>query len=334
MSALPKLYQFADLNHWETFEKNIITGQQLVEKGHRVAGYKASDNYHLPDKDGKYNFAADWHIDAFMLDSIRSYQEAGLAWFLYHFARWDRPIGSRTVIVQKNFEYFMRALAHLRNAGVITEEVHDNLPCACFDAEQNGEQLKKAGLKKADVSSMLKDMLEPFLERFPNVIFYSGSWWVYEWVDDKTMEWIAERTTCWEPQYDVYLSNDGKFMPDFAKSRWRDYDEYFEKSLTLPPFYKKEFALTAADAKGKLLAHQYTAQAKIMVKGHWIGTDYNLSALDKEEWFKFTGIDGAVVPPPEPPAPPPVNPPPTPYPPVETQLDRIEKKVDALLARK
>lgn len=287
--TLPTLYQFADLSHWESG----LPGQALADIGHRIAVRKASDNYNMPDKDGKYYWNPERHYDAWFLDGVRSDLEAGLAWVGFHFARYDRPLplAGEAAIVQANFDNYMDSLQMLVNEGIVTQEQLDSVICACFDSEQSASQLQAAGRSRAKVSSMTKDMIGLYLERFPNLIFYSGSWWTDQWIDDSTMEWIAERTTCWEPQYVSIKGAEGNYWPDPTGG----VDWYIENHFTIPHGFQKEFATSADDAKGKIFAWQYTDAAR--VPGYSVGVDFNLTAMSKGELFKFTGTDGSVDPP-------------------------------------
>jgi len=284
------LYQFIDTSH----HKGLITGQELANLGHRLRIAKASDNYHMPDKNGVFDFAADRHYDAWFVDSVKSDREAGLVWIGYHFARFDRPLplSNRTQIVQKNLDYFLIALHMLVDAGVLTEAQFKALPCAVLDMEQDAGQLRNAGFtpKDANINAMAKDMVKLYLTRFKNLVLYSGSWWTDEWLSPETTQWMAERVTVWEPEYKDTNAVFYPLNPDYKPS--------------VPKGFQNTYAQSASDIVGKMIAWQYTNKGRI--PGHNTAIDMNLTQMPKEEWYKLTGIDGAVDPPP----PPPIDPPP------------------------
>jgi hypothetical protein len=271
-----ELYQFADVSH----HKGDLDMQAFASLGHRVVISKASDNYHLPDKNGKYDFSAERHYDARFVENFVNTREAGMVAGAYHFCRFDRPrpVSNRVGIVQANLEYFKIAINRL------PEQYQAEVDTAIMDMEQSREQLRAAGLNRTIVSEMAKDMMTLFLENFSRVIFYSGTWWTDEWLTRETTEWMAERAGVWEPEYVSLVGN-------------YPFDKNYKPSV--PKGFSNEYALSADDYIGKLFAWQYTPKGRI--PGEFSNIDLNLTALKKEELFKLFHQEGAVDPPPEPP---------------------------------
>ena len=104
-------YQFADISH----HKGDVDIQVFASAGHRIVISKASDNYHLPDKNGQYDFPAERHFDSRFVDNFTNTRAAGLVAGAYHFCRFDRPkpVNNRAAIVQANLTYFQTAIAML-----------------------------------------------------------------------------------------------------------------------------------------------------------------------------------------------------------------------------
>lgn len=270
------LYQFADISH----HKGELDMQAFASLGHRIVISKASDNYHLPDVNGKYDFSAERHYDARFVENFVNTRETGMVAGAYHFCRFDRPspVTNRTRIVQANLDYFQIAIKRL------PEQYQDEVDVAIMDMEQSGEQLRAANLSRTIVSEMAKDMMTLFLENFSRVILYSGSWWTDEWLTRETTEWMAERVGVWEPEYVSLVAN-------------YPFDKNYQP--TVPKGFSNEYALTADDYIGKLFAWQYSPKGRI--PGVFSNIDLNLTALKKEELFKLFHQEGAVDPPSEPP---------------------------------
>ncbi|HKJ26161.1 MAG TPA: GH25 family lysozyme [Anaerolineales bacterium] len=271
-----ELYQFADVSH----HKGALNIQAFADLGHRIVVSKASDNYHLPDINGKYDFAADRHYDARFVENFVNTRESGLVAGAYHFCRFDRPLplGNRAAIVQANLDYFQIAIKRL------PEQYQDEVDTAIMDMEQSADQLRAAGLNRAVISAMAKDMVTLFLENYSHVILYSGSWWTDEWLTSEATEWMAERVGVWEPEYVTLISN-------------YPWNKNYKPSV--PKGFSNEYAESVDDYIGKLFAWQYTAKGRI--PGEFSNIDLNLTALKKEELFKLFHQEGAVDPPPEPP---------------------------------
>lgn len=270
------LYQFADISH----HKGAVDIQNFASLGHRIVISKASDNYHLPDINGKYDFSANRHYDARFVQNFVNTRQAGLVAGAYHFCRFDRPlpVTNRVGIVQANLEYFLIAINRL------PEQYQDEVDTAILDMEQSPEQLRAAGLNRSIVSEMAKDMVTLFMENFSHVILYSGSWWSDEWLTAEATEWMAERMGVWEPEYVTLIAN---------------YPWNKNHKPSVPRGFSNEYALSADDYIGKLFAWQYTARGQ--VPGISSNVDLNLTAMKKEELFKLFHQEGAVDPPPEPP---------------------------------
>jgi GH25 family lysozyme M1 (1,4-beta-N-acetylmuramidase) len=268
------LYQFPDISH----HKGDLDIQIFANAGHRIVISKASDNYHLPDINGKYDFAAERHYDSRFVQNFTNTRQAGLVAGAYHFCRWDRPTATRPQIVQANLDYFQTAVK------LLPAENQKEVVTAVLDMEQSATQLQAAGLNRTVISEMAKDMVTLFLENYENVILYSGSWWTDEWLTQATTEWMAERVGVWEPEYVTLVGND-------------PYNLNYKPSV--PKGFLNEYALKANDVVGKLFAWQYTAGGRFTNITSSI--DLNLTALPKEELFTLFHQEGAVDPPPPPP---------------------------------
>jgi len=270
------LYQFADISH----HKGDLDIQIFANAGHRMVISKASDNYHLPDINGKYDFAAERHYDSRFVQNFTNTRAAGLVAGAYHFCRFDRPLplSNRTAIVQANLDYFQTAINMLppaNQAEVVT---------VILDMEQSATQLQAAGLSRTVVSNMAKDIVTLFLENYQNVCLYSGSWWTDVWLTQTTTEWMAARMSVWEPEY-VAVSNNDPLNPDYQPS--------------LPKGFKNEYAVAANDMIGKMFAWQYTDTGRFPNIASNI--DLNLTALPKAELYTLFNQEGSVDPPPTPP---------------------------------
>ena len=273
-----ELYQFADVSH----HKGDLDISKFAAMGHRILISKASDNYHLPDINGRYDFSANRHYDARFVQNFVNARENGLIAGAYHFCRWDRPLplSNRTAIVEANLANFQDAISRL------PQEYQDEVDTAILDMEQSASQLNAAGLNQNTVSAMAKDMVELFMENFERVILYSGSWWTDVWLTTATTEWMAERMGVWEPEYLTLVNN---------------YPWNRNHKPSLPKGFLNEYALTADNYIGKMFAWQYTDRGR--VDGVDSNIDLNLTAMIKEELFKLFHQDGAVDPPPPPPPP-------------------------------
>lgn len=270
------LYQFSDISH----HKGDLDIQIFANAGHRLVVSKASDNYHLPDQDGKYDFAAERHYDSRFVQNFTNTRAAGLVAGAYHFCRFDRPLplGNRAAIVQANLDYFQYAVK------LLPTDLQQEVVTVVLDMEQSATQLKAAGLTRTSVSGMAKDMVALFLEHYEKVILYSGSWWTDEWLTKEATEWMAQRVGVWEPEY-VPVEDNMPLQPNYQPS--------------VPKGFSNTYALTANDLVGKLFAWQYTAGGRF--PGVSSNIDMNLTALPKEELFTLFHQDGAVDPPPPPP---------------------------------
>jgi GH25 family lysozyme M1 (1,4-beta-N-acetylmuramidase) len=270
------LYQFADVSH----HKGELDMQTFASAGHRIVISKASDNYHLPDIEGKYDFSADRHYDARFVENYVHTREVGLVAGAYHFCRFDRPLPlyDRTGIVQANLDYFQIAI------GMLPAQYQDEVDTAILDMEQSADQLVAAGLGRNSISDMAKDMVTLFLENYSNVILYSGSWWTDEWLTTDVTEWMAERVSVWEPEY-VRVENNEPLNKDYQPS--------------VPRGFSNEYVSSAADAIGKMFAWQYTPVGRF--PGIYSNIDLNYTAMKKEELYIYFHQDGAVDPPEPPP---------------------------------
>ena len=270
-------YYFADISH----HKGELDISVFAQAGHRLVISKASDSYHLPDKEGNYNFAADRHYDSRFVENYVKTRENGLAAGAYHFFRFDRPlpVTNRVQIVKKNLEYFQIAIGMLPSA-------HQDIQCVILDIEQSATQLIAAGLNKASVSDMAIDMVKLFAEHYKYLILYSGSWWTNEWLTWDCTEWMAERMAVWEPEYRI---QDGSVVPP---------DVDYQPSV--PKGFSTEYVTSVDDFNGKMFAWQFSS------KGNFFGVnniDTNQYRMPKDEVFKLFNTDGSVDPP-EPPVPP------------------------------
>jgi GH25 family lysozyme M1 (1,4-beta-N-acetylmuramidase) len=272
------LYQFADISH----HKGEVDIQKFAELGHRIVISKASDNYHLPDKDGNFDIPAERHYDARFVDNFVHTREAGLVAGAYHFCRFDRPrpISDRQAIVQANLDYFQYAVSLLPTA------YQEEVDTAILDMEQSATQLEAAGLRRNTISDMAKDMVTLFMENYSQVILYSGSWWTNEFLTREVTEWMAEQISVWEPEYVRLVGND-PYNLDYQPS--------------VPYGFSNEYATSADDINGKLFAWQYTNKGRI--DGLYPSIDLNLTALKKEDLYLLFHQDGTV----DPPEPPPGN---------------------------
>jgi len=269
------LYQFPDISH----HKGDLDIQIFANAGHRLVISKASDNYHLPDRNGRYDFSAERHYDSRFVQNFTNTRAAGLIAGAYHFCRFDRPlpVSNRTAIVQANLDYFQIAI------GMLPPENQSEVVTVVMDMEQSATQLTAAGLNRTVISGMAKDMVTLFLEHYENVILYSGSWWTNEWLTQATTEWMAERISVWEPEY-VTIENNLPLNQAYQPS--------------VPKGFSNQYALKANDIVGKLFAWQYTATGRFPTINSNI--DLNLTALPKEELFLLFQQDGSVDPPPPP----------------------------------
>ena len=252
------LYQFADISHHE----GDIDIQAFANQRHNLLVCKASDNYHLPDIHGNYNFAAEQHTDSRFVQNFSGARANGLAAGAYHFCRFDRPLPltKRTAIVEANLAYFQAAIRQL------PDQHQAEIETAILDMEQSPEQLKAAGLNRTIVSAMAKDMVSLFLEHYRHVILYSGSWWTDEWLTAETTGWMAERIGVWEPEYIKLASN---------------YPQNTNYQPSLPKGFSNDYAASADDLTGKLFAWQYTAKGRL--PGISADIDLNLTALNQTE---------------------------------------------------
>ena len=304
-------YEFADVSH----HKGDLDHSVFPAYGHRLAIVKASDNYHLPDKEGKYDFAAERHYDSRFHDNVMGFRAAGLPVGMYHFARFDRPLGvTRAQIVDKNLEYYLQAISFLPSP------LKNNVKCGILDMEQSATQLEAAGFtrKGVAINDMALAMVKLWHQTFDYVIFYAGSWWTDEWLTAATTDKIADMTMCWEPEYvSGALSLDKQHLGALKK-------EYIPK----PPIgFEPQFMIDLTQGNGKLFAWQFTAHGR--VPPHTVDIDLNVTELPKDQLYKLFNMDGAVDPPPEPP-----EPPEPPLPPEPTDpLVRIEKKLDRIISK-
>lgn len=252
------LYQFADVSHHE----GVIDIQVLANQGHNLLICKASDNYHLPDIHGSYDFAAERHTDSRFVQNFSGARANGLAAGAYHFCRFDRPLplAKRSAIIEANLAYYQTAIRQ------IPEQHQNEIKTAILDMEQSPKQLRAAGLNRATVSEMAKEMVTLFLEQYRQVILYSGSWWTNEWLTRETTEWMAERIGVWEPEYVPLTGN----MPR---------NTTYQPSL--PKGFANSYATRAADLTGQLFAWQYTAKGRL--PGISADIDLNLTALNQSE---------------------------------------------------
>lgn len=270
-------YKFADVSH----HKKVLPFQSFADLGHRLAIAKASDSYHMPDKNGQYDIPADRHFDAYFVDNYVGFRSVGLLCAGYHFVRFDMPSGaSKDVIIQKNLDYYIQSLE------MLPDEYWPEIHVGIIDMEQDGNQLIAAGLSKANVSNMAVKIVEKFNAAFDRLIFYSGSWWTDQWLTNDALAVIASMTTCWEPEYPSgMLAADGhSITPSFQ--------EYIP---SVPNGFTPEFTVSADDTIGKLFAHQYTSSGR--VPGVNSNIDLNRTEMSKEQLYKFFGQDGAVDPP-------------------------------------
>ncbi|MCB2178593.1 hypothetical protein KQH61_04175 [bacterium] len=270
-------YPFADLSH----HKGAVNIQVFANAGHRLVVSKASDNYHLPDKNGIYDIPAERHYDSRFVDNFTNTRAAGLVAGAYHFCRFDRPLplSNRVAIVQANLTYFQTAI------GRLPQEHQETVQTAILDMEQASTQLQAAGLTPILVSAMAKDIVTLFMEHYEHVILYSGSWWSDQWLTRETTEWMAERMGVWEPEYITLIGNK-PWNPNFKPS--------------VPAGFSNEYATKADDYIGKMFAWQFTNKSRFDGINSLI--DLNQTSMPKEELYKLFHQDGAVdPPPPEPP---------------------------------
>ena len=262
-------FRFPDVSH----HKGDLNMQIFADAGYRLVVSKASDNYHLPDKSGKYDFAAERHYDAWFVDNVLKTREAGLVAGAYHFCRWDRPVSSKTEIVKANYRNFQTAIERLPFQ-------HQHFNCAILDMEQSATQLNAAGLNKYEVSAMARDMVELFGEHFEYLILYSGSWWSDVWLTADVTSWMATRMAVYEPEYKS-IYNNKPISPNYSPS--------------VPSGFSNEYATSADDFVGKMFAWQFTD------KGRFPGIDSNIdlnqTRMPKSELYRIFGQDGSVDPP-------------------------------------
>lgn len=291
-------YPFVDLSH----HKGQVDHQAFANAGHRLGISKASDNYHLPRIDGKYDIPAEIHTDAYFAINFMGFRQVGLATAGYHFARFDRPLGaSRAKIVEMNLQYYLDAL------DTLPPEEREKITMGILDMEQDASQLYAAGFKPKgpNINAMALHMVSIFSSEFQRLMFYSGSWWANEWLSTATLEKIAELSMCWEPEYiSLALSQDKQNVSLFRQN-------YVP---SLPTGFVQEWMTKADDPNGKLFAWQFSVGGRF--PGSESNLDLNVTEMDKEEIFKLFGTDGAV----DPPEPPPTGG----LEPIVEQLDRIE----------
>lgn len=268
-------YHFADISHFQ----GAVDVQVFARAGYSLAIIKASDNYHMPDANGRYDFAAQRHTDAYFTGNFVRTRAASLVAGAYHFCRFDRPLplSRRTAIVQANLENFQNAV------GQLPAEHRASIHTAILDMEQSAVQLHLAGLTPVIVSGMAKDLVTLFLEHYARVILYSGSWWTDQWLTSETTEWMAERVGVWEPEY-VSINGNRPGNPAYQPS--------------VPAGFSNQYALSAADYLGKLFAWQFTNKARFT--GMDGAIDLNQTRLPKEELFRLFHQPAGDWPSPEP----------------------------------
>ena len=71
---------FPDVSH----HKQDLDMQKFAAIGARLVISKASDSYHMPDKNGQYDFAADRHFDAYFVQNFQRTRATGLYAAHYH----------------------------------------------------------------------------------------------------------------------------------------------------------------------------------------------------------------------------------------------------------
>lgn len=266
-------YYFADIS----YHKGYIDPQRFADQGHRVLILKTSDGYHMPDENGKYDLALERHHDITFVPQFVAARKSGFMVAGYHFARFNMPWGAkRSVIIEKNIEYYLQALDMLPPG--YRQETDT---CGILDMEQPGKQLKAAGLSKGDVSTMAIEIGKQFKEKFKYLIFYSGSWWSDEWLNDAACKWFAENTTCWEPEYAKTDIRSLPVNPDYRPS--------------VPKRFSNEYATEADDSIGKLFAWQYTEGGR--VPGVKSNIDLNQTRMSVYQISKMFGQSVAFVPP-------------------------------------
>lgn len=264
---------FCDLSHWNG-KMNMAL---LAALGHKVVVIKASDNYYMPTKEGKYIYDEEHHVDSWFVDNAVDAYNNGMEVSPYHFVRFTKTYthwgDTKEQTIQKNLDYFQDAISRL-------PEEYRNFRTVVLDFEEHDkEDMLLNGLTKTDVSKMARAIVDLYLQHFENVIMYSASWWAYDWMLAEDMEYIASKVLYWEAEYygvrlydtagNTIGLNDGGRLP------------------TLPPQIKRVFA-TDSDYIGNLFAHQFTSSAKIV--GYPKGVDMSRTQLSGAALVKLFSL--------------------------------------------
>lgn len=272
-------YYFTDVSH----HKGELDMQTFADAGHRIVISKASDNYYLKDRDGNYYYDEDHHVDCYWVDNHVNARRVGLGSAGYHFVRWDRPIGTEALIVEKNLQYYKGAL-------LLLPPEHQSKKVAILDMEQHDEQMEAIGITgpTEKMQRMTKAIVEAYLKEYEHVIIYMAWWWWRQYLTEETQIWLSERVSIWVVWYceaDELVDNK---PPNPEGIPW------------VPAGFKAEYATTVEDMVGKVFARQFTSAGRY--PGITSGIDTNLTCMPKDQLFRIMG-DGSVDPP-EPPEPP------------------------------
>lgn len=278
-------YKFPDISH----HKGDVDMQAFADIGARIVISKASDSFHMPDKAGKYDFAANRHTDAWFADNVVKTRETGLIAGSYHFARFTYPGNNKTEIVNNNLRFYMDALNSLP---LTIKETMDLRACGIIDAEQTSYQLKAAGLTPVEVSAMLWDIVQQWADNFDRVILYSGSWWTNQWITNAAMAKIATKTAVWEPEYGSVFADSSGYITHPDGYSINPQGELYMPSV--PYGYRDVFTDDPNKWEGYIFAHQYGLGLIPRINSR---IDMNRMNLGKEDLAVIFGQDMQVDPP-------------------------------------
>ena len=239
--------KFPDYSHWEgRVDPSIFSAIDPL-----FLSIKSSDNYVLPDKDGKYTWGKPYdelnHEDSRFRENFDLGRDAGMLVQAWHFGRYDRPQESKAVIVQRNLDYFKSAT----EGRVLKGDV------PVLDLEQSDSQLEAAKLKPMDIALMSKDMVELFEEEYETeVIIYTMQYFAerYLLVNDALIEFFSKRKL-WIASPKKINSNYELVWPLSKPAMPKGWPEYWAWQYTWnATFDRRSFDLNFIDATANDIA--------------------------------------------------------------------------------
>ena len=234
--------KFPDYSHWEgRVDPSIFSAVKPL-----FLSIKSSDNYVLPDKDGKYTWGKPYddlnHEDSRYRENFDLGRDAGMLVQSWHFVRFDRPQASMSTIVQRNLDYFKGAT----EGRVLKGDV------PVLDIEQKDSQIKAANLKPLDVAKMAKDMVVLFEEEYERkVIIYTMQYFAntYLMLGSDLTEFFASRALWVASQKTINHSTYELRYPWQTPAMPRGWEEYWAWQYTWnATFDNRSFDLNFIDA--------------------------------------------------------------------------------------